>query len=243
MEQPEDIKPLSPDPRFKYVVVGYKPAADDGVENGSTILFDGPTSRNFEALIPGGYTVPGNLVDNSRGNLQSKLMFGPGVQDIEAGRVIFEYLTGVTTDDRLRIKRAVMPDVSFDGIRWHDGHPQSILTTTVEGLLRVIASWNEILPTRDYVLDEASVTATKAMVRFRSAPIQRFLDPEDHKTWASMYDLKRDEQGDVRISKIYNVVPVHNGPRSLAYPVLDVDRDGRDILGRGLAWDELPGHL
>ena len=222
MEQPEDSKPLPPDPRFKYVVVGYKPAADDGVENGSTILFDGPTSRNFEALIPGGYTVPGDLVDNSKGNLQSKLMFGPGVQDIEAGRVIFEYLSGIMTRDLARIRKAVMPDVTFDGIRWHDGQPQTILTTTAEGLLGVIASWNEVLPTLDYTVDDASVTATKAMVRYRSAPIQRFLDPEDHTTWGSMYDLKRDDQGEVRISKIYNVVPVHNGPKSLAYPVLKV---------------------
>ena len=53
------------DPRLRYVVIGYTPTSGDDTKGGSVILFHGPASRNFEALIRAGYTVP----DRSAGEL------------------------------------------------------------------------------------------------------------------------------------------------------------------------------
>ena len=58
------------DPRLRYVVIGYTPTSGDDTKGGSVILFDGPVSRNFEALIRAGYTVP----DRSAGQLEWDLI-------------------------------------------------------------------------------------------------------------------------------------------------------------------------
>ena len=58
------------DPPLRYVVVGYQPTSGDDTKDGSVILFHGPASRNFEALIRAGYTVP----DRSAGQLEWDLI-------------------------------------------------------------------------------------------------------------------------------------------------------------------------
>ena len=58
------------DPRLRYVVIGYTPTSGDDTKGGAVILFDGPASRNFEALIRAGYTVP----DRSAGQLEWDLI-------------------------------------------------------------------------------------------------------------------------------------------------------------------------
>ena len=58
------------DSRLRYVVIGYTPTSGDDTKGGSVILFDGPASRNFEALTRAGYTVP----DRSAGQLEWDLI-------------------------------------------------------------------------------------------------------------------------------------------------------------------------
>ena len=64
-------------PGFQFVIVGYNPMSTDLADGWPTILFDGPASRNFEALIEAGYTVPDKWAGRLQLNLTSDKVLDP----------------------------------------------------------------------------------------------------------------------------------------------------------------------
>ena len=66
------------DPPRRYIVVGYQPTSGDDTKGGSVILFNGPASRNFEALIRAGYTGPDKWAGRLQWNLASDEVLDPG---------------------------------------------------------------------------------------------------------------------------------------------------------------------
>tara|TARA_R100000656_G_scaffold123524_1_gene100194 strand:+ start:3575 stop:3802 length:228 start_codon:yes stop_codon:yes gene_type:complete len=69
-------------PRFRYIVVGYKPSFDGPIPDGSVVLFDGPAARNFEALIEAGYTVPDQWLGRLQMNLITDKVLDPNEKEL-----------------------------------------------------------------------------------------------------------------------------------------------------------------
>ena len=219
MEQPHHIDPLPPDQPFKLVVVGYKPTVDDGVENGSTVLFDGPASRNFQALIPGGYAVPIKLLSNIRETLRSKLMFGSGVQDEEAGRLVYEYLTAQLENNDEHIRDCVSLDVTFDGVQFMDGKIQTVMSTTADGLLKIIHTWrNAGKAPFVYEIGEVLISSDKAFVEFLAGPVTSWMAEKT----STVFDVGRAANGERMITKIVNIVPGYNGTGIVGIATADI---------------------
>ena len=65
------------DPPRRYIVVGSTPTSGDDTKGGSVILFEGPASRNFEALIRAGHTVPDRWAGQLEWDLISDKVLDP----------------------------------------------------------------------------------------------------------------------------------------------------------------------
>ena len=70
------------DPRFRYIVIGYRPTPEDNTQDGSVVLFDGPAARNFEALIQAGYTVPDQWLGRLQMNLITDKVLDPNEKEL-----------------------------------------------------------------------------------------------------------------------------------------------------------------
>ena len=169
----------------------------DELPEDAILIVDGLAAKVFRALTED----YGVVLKPEAFTGGTKVLLGPGITDIGAGRLISKYLGAIEDADRAVASSCLTADVVYDGFSWWHQKLVPLVTHTRVELLDNIDNWRERAGgSIVYEIEEAFVAQAKGFVQFRLGP--------EKIACSSIYTFRDDGDG-IKIAGISHAVPTH----------------------------------